>query len=45
MVLIYASNMLWYKNRLLIVLFDDAHFWLKMRMKINVVVAKTNMGL
>ena len=35
--------MLWYQNRLLMVLFDDAHFWPKMRMKINV-VAKTNMG-
>ena len=35
--------MLWYQNRLLMVLFDDAHFWPKMRMKINV-LAKTNMG-
>ena len=43
MVLIYASDMLGYQNRLLMVLFDDAHFWLKMRMKVNV-VAKTNMG-
>ena len=43
MVFIYASDMLWYQNRLLMVLFDDAHFWPKIRMKINV-VAKTNMG-
>ena len=43
MVLIYSRDMLWYQNRLLMVLFDDANFWLKMRMKINV-VAKTNMG-
>ena len=43
MVLIYARDMLWYQNRLLMVLFDDAHFWPKMKIKINV-VAKTNMG-
>ena len=43
MVLLNASNMLWYQNRVLMVLFDDADFWPKMRIKINV-VAKTNMG-
>ena len=26
MVLIYSRDMLWYQNRLLLVLFDDAHF-------------------
>ena len=35
MVLIYSRDMLWYQNRLLMVLFDDAHFWPKMRMKIQ----------
>ena len=44
MVHIYARDMLWYQNRLLMVFFDDAHFWPKMRMKINV-VAKTQYGV
>ena len=43
MVLIYASDMLWCHYRLLMVLFDDADFSPKMRVKINL-LAKTDMG-
>ena len=43
MVLIYASDMLWCQKGVLMVLFDDADFLPKMRMKINL-LAKTNMG-
>ena len=43
MVLIYASDMLWCQKGVLMLLFDDADFPLKMRMKINL-LAKTNMG-
>ena len=34
MVLIYARDMLWYQNRLLMVLFDDAHFLPKIELKL-----------
>ena len=43
MVLIYSRDMLWYQNRLLMVLFDDTHFLPKMRIEMNL-LAKTNMG-
>ena len=43
MVLIYASDMLWCQKGVLMLLFDDADFPPKMRMKINL-LAKTNMG-
>ena len=43
MVLICSSDMVWCQKGVLRVLFDDADFWPKMRMKINL-GAKTNMG-
>ena len=43
MMLIYASDMLWCQKGVLMLLFEGADLFTKMRMKINL-LAKTNMG-